>query len=151
MAMIIIHYKIKNFWIIQQPKKPTAGQQIPVQDGNTAKWPQKVNRVPQKLNGEDGGDDDDDGVHGAENRRLNSQQLRSQLDQLQQESDRTRSKANNARLWLVRLSEAAEKLRRQAALYARMGNETGARELLFQKKEDNSNYGEIKRSYPTAR
>ncbi|GAB2223251.1 hypothetical protein Droror1_Dr00017389 [Drosera rotundifolia] len=66
---------------------------------------------------------------------VNSQQLRSQLDQLQQESDRTRSKANNARLRLVRLSEAAEKLRRQAALYARTGNETGARELLFQKKK----------------
>lgn len=43
--------------------------------------------------------------------------------------------ANSARLRLLRLSEAAEKLRRQAALSIRKGKENDARELLFQKKK----------------
>lgn len=43
--------------------------------------------------------------------------------------------ANNARLRLLRLSEAAEKLRRQAAINVRTGKEDDARETLFQKKK----------------
>ncbi|GMH11970.1 hypothetical protein Nepgr_013811 [Nepenthes gracilis] len=66
---------------------------------------------------------------------INTEQLRSQLDQLRNEAAKTRTKANNARLRLVRLSEAAEQLWQQAATCARVGNETGARELLFQKKK----------------
>nr|CAN73098.1 hypothetical protein VITISV_020260 [Vitis vinifera] len=43
--------------------------------------------------------------------------------------------ANNARLRLMRLSEAAERLRRQAAISVQTGKENEARELLFQKKK----------------
>lgn len=43
--------------------------------------------------------------------------------------------ANNARLRLLRLSEAAENLKRQAAINVRTGQENDARELLFQKKK----------------
>ena len=43
--------------------------------------------------------------------------------------------ANNARLRLLRLSEAADKLRRRAATSLPMGKEDDARELLFQKKK----------------
>lgn len=43
--------------------------------------------------------------------------------------------ANNARLKLLRLSEAAENLKRQAAINVRTGKENDARELLFQKKK----------------
>ncbi|KAL2504364.1 hypothetical protein Adt_19985 [Abeliophyllum distichum] len=48
---------------------------------------------------------------------------------------KTRAKANNVRLRLMRLSEAAEKLRRQAAVNVQTGKENDARELLFQKKK----------------
>lgn len=43
--------------------------------------------------------------------------------------------ANGARLRLLRLSEAAEKLKRQAAVSLNTGKENDARELLFQKKK----------------
>ncbi|KAL2492460.1 hypothetical protein Adt_28088 [Abeliophyllum distichum] len=43
--------------------------------------------------------------------------------------------ANNVRLRLMQLSEAAEKLRRQAAVSVQTGKENDARELLFQKKK----------------
>ncbi|XP_062009039.1 uncharacterized protein LOC133725699 isoform X2 [Rosa rugosa] len=43
--------------------------------------------------------------------------------------------ANNARLRLLRLSEAAEKLRRQAAINVQSGREDDAREMLYQKKK----------------
>ncbi|RVW39627.1 hypothetical protein CK203_090631 [Vitis vinifera] len=46
-----------------------------------------------------------------------------------------RPRANNARLRLMRLSEAAERLRRQAAISVQTGKENEARELLFQKKK----------------
>lgn len=42
---------------------------------------------------------------------------------------------NNARLRLLRLSEAAEKLRQQASINVQTGKENDARELLFQKKK----------------
>ncbi|XP_056693645.1 uncharacterized protein [Spinacia oleracea] len=66
---------------------------------------------------------------------INTDHLRSQLDQLHSEAHITRTKANNARFRLLRLSEAAENLRRQAALSVRKGKENDARELLFQKKK----------------
>ncbi|PKI55697.1 hypothetical protein CRG98_023913 [Punica granatum] len=65
----------------------------------------------------------------------NTEQLRTELDHLHAEAQSTRSKANSARLRLLRLSEAAENLCRQAALSVRKGKENDARELLFQKKK----------------
>ncbi|TQD80966.1 hypothetical protein C1H46_033481 [Malus baccata] len=53
---------------------------------------------------------------------VNTEELRAQL-------------ANNARLRLLRLSEAAEKLKRQAAINVQTGKEDDARELLLQKKK----------------
>ncbi|EEF28310.1 uncharacterized protein LOC8278119 [Ricinus communis] len=71
----------------------------------------------------------------ASNTKINTEQLRTQLDQLHVESDTTRAKANSARLRFMRLSEAAEKLKRQAAISIHSGKENEARELLFQKKK----------------
>ncbi|KAJ6736043.1 FORKHEAD-ASSOCIATED DOMAIN PROTEIN [Salix viminalis] len=64
----------------------------------------------------------------------NTDQLRTQLDQLHSEAESTRAKANSARLRLLRLSEAVEKLKRQAAISVTSGKENDARELLIQKK-----------------
>lgn len=66
---------------------------------------------------------------------VTAEQLRQQLDSLHKEADSTRTKASNARLRLIRLSEAVEKLRRQAAVSVQTGKENEARELLFQKKK----------------
>lgn len=66
---------------------------------------------------------------------VTAEQLRQQLDGLHKEADSTRTKASNARLRLIRLSEAVEKLRRQAAVSVQTGKENEARELLFQKKQ----------------
>ncbi|KAK2997677.1 hypothetical protein RJ639_025502, partial [Escallonia herrerae] len=65
---------------------------------------------------------------------INTDHLRTQLEELKLESDNTRAKANNARLRLVRLSEAAERLERQAIISVQTGRKNDARELLFQKK-----------------
>ncbi|KAF4376498.1 uncharacterized protein LOC115700951 [Cannabis sativa] len=65
----------------------------------------------------------------------NTDQLRAQLDQLQTEADTARAKANSARGRLMRLSETAENLKRQAAISVRLGKEDEARDLLFQKKK----------------
>ncbi|XP_042493079.1 uncharacterized protein LOC122072746 isoform X2 [Macadamia integrifolia] len=64
-----------------------------------------------------------------------TEQLRTQLDQLHSEAEKTIFKANNARLRLMRLSEAAEKLKQRAAMDIRLGKENEARELLVQKKK----------------
>ncbi|CAA3014957.1 Hypothetical predicted protein [Olea europaea subsp. europaea] len=66
---------------------------------------------------------------------IKTEQLRQQLDILHKEAESTRAKANNVRLRLLRLSEAAEKLRRQASISVQTGKENDARELLFQKKK----------------
>lgn len=66
---------------------------------------------------------------------VNTELLRNQLDQLHSEAHNTRRKANNARFRLLRLSEAAEKLRWQAARNLQIGKENDARELLLQKKK----------------
>ncbi|XP_028751872.1 uncharacterized protein LOC114711616 [Neltuma alba] len=66
---------------------------------------------------------------------INTEHLRSQLDQLHAEAETTRAKANNARLRLLRLSEAAEKLQKQAAVSVQKGKENDAREILFQRKK----------------
>ncbi|XP_062009036.1 uncharacterized protein LOC133725699 isoform X1 [Rosa rugosa] len=66
---------------------------------------------------------------------INSENLRAQLGHLHSEAETTRDKANNARLRLLRLSEAAEKLRRQAAINVQSGREDDAREMLYQKKK----------------
>ncbi|KAK4723529.1 hypothetical protein R3W88_026308 [Solanum pinnatisectum] len=66
---------------------------------------------------------------------FNTEKLREQLDHLHKEAQSTRNKANNARSRLLRLSEAAERFQRQAAISVRTGKENDARELLFQKKK----------------
>lgn len=66
---------------------------------------------------------------------IKTEHLRQQLDLLHKEAESTRAKANNARLRLMRLSEAAEKLRRRASISVQTGKENDARELLFQKKK----------------
>ncbi|KFK42966.1 hypothetical protein AALP_AA1G062500 [Arabis alpina] len=66
---------------------------------------------------------------------VNSELLRSQLDRLHVEAESTRAKANSNRLRLLRLSEAAENLRKQAAVNVQTGKEDDARELLLQKKK----------------
>ncbi|KAB8861478.1 hypothetical protein FH972_026778 [Carpinus fangiana] len=66
---------------------------------------------------------------------INTEQLRAQLDQLHSEAESTRAKANSARLRLLRLSDAAEKLRRQATISVQNGKENDARQLLLQKKK----------------
>nr|GMD09788.1 Vimentin like [Ipomoea batatas]GME07590.1 Vimentin like [Ipomoea batatas] len=71
----------------------------------------------------------------ASSKTLNTDQLREQLDHLHKEADKTRAKANNARLRLLRLSEAADKLRRLAAISVHSGKEDDAREMLIQKKK----------------
>ncbi|KAM3287129.1 hypothetical protein P3S67_020559 [Capsicum chacoense] len=74
-------------------------------------------------------------VHFTTTNNLNMEKLREQLDHLHKEAQDTRNKANNARSRLLRLSEAAEKFRRQAAISVRTGKENDARDLLFQKKK----------------
>ncbi|KAH9621147.1 hypothetical protein KSS87_002045 [Heliosperma pusillum] len=64
---------------------------------------------------------------------LKTHLLRTQLDQLHSEADSTHRKANNARFRLIRLSEAADNLCRQAAKNLRKGQEDDAREILIQK------------------
>ncbi|XP_050226739.1 uncharacterized protein LOC126676558 [Mercurialis annua] len=71
----------------------------------------------------------------ASNSKTNTEQLRTQLDHLRMEADTTRAKANSSRSRLMRLSEAAEKLTRQAAISVNSGKENEARELLLQKKK----------------
>ncbi|TVU35438.1 hypothetical protein EJB05_17327 [Eragrostis curvula] len=61
--------------------------------------------------------------------------LREQLLQLHAEADLTQSKANSARVRLVRLTEAAENLKKRAANSVRMGKENEAVDLLVQKKK----------------
>lgn len=66
---------------------------------------------------------------------INTQDLRSQLDHLHEEAHTTRTKANSARLRLLRLSESAEKLQKQAAISIQKGDEDYARDMLFQRKQ----------------
>ncbi|WVZ69163.1 hypothetical protein U9M48_017998 [Paspalum notatum var. saurae] len=61
--------------------------------------------------------------------------LREELLQLHAEADLTQSKANSARVRLVRLTEAAENLKKRAATSVRMGKESEAVDLLMQKKK----------------
>lgn len=61
--------------------------------------------------------------------------LREELLQLHAEADLTQSKANSARVRLVRLTEAAENLKKRAATSVRMGKESEAVDLLVQKKK----------------
>nr|BAJ89644.1 predicted protein [Hordeum vulgare subsp. vulgare] len=61
--------------------------------------------------------------------------LREQLLQLHAEADLTQSKANTARVRLVRLTEAAENLKKRAVVSVRMGRENEAVDLLVQKKK----------------
>ncbi|KAH7675353.1 hypothetical protein IHE45_08G129600 [Dioscorea alata] len=66
---------------------------------------------------------------------IDAELLRSQLDRLHGEAEITRSKANNARLRLMRLSETVEKLKKRAAAKIQDGQESEARDLLIQKKK----------------
>uniref|UniRef100_A0A0D9V4I5 Uncharacterized protein n=1 Tax=Leersia perrieri TaxID=77586 RepID=A0A0D9V4I5_9ORYZ len=62
------------------------------------------------------------------------ERLREQLLQLHAEAELTQSKANSTRVRLVRLTEAAENLKKRAAISIRMGKENEAVDLLVQKK-----------------
>ncbi|XP_051152296.1 uncharacterized protein LOC127266175 [Andrographis paniculata] len=62
-------------------------------------------------------------------------QLRQQLSNLHKEAESTRVKAKSSRLRLMRLCEAVDRLRRQAAINVQSGKENDAREILFQKKK----------------
>ncbi|CAN1161435.1 hypothetical protein LINPERPRIM_LOCUS1737 [Linum perenne] len=64
-----------------------------------------------------------------------SDHLRSQLHQLRSEADSARADANSARMRFMRLSEAAQNLKRQAAVCVQSQREDEARQLLFQKKK----------------
>lgn len=75
------------------------------------------------------------GSRTTQNNNNTGDQLRDQLDHLHFEADTTRAKANKARQRLLRLSEAAEKLQRQAAICVQSGKENDARDLLYQKKK----------------
>ncbi|XP_058749057.1 uncharacterized protein LOC131622024 [Vicia villosa] len=66
---------------------------------------------------------------------INTEDLRSQLDQLHSEAHSTRTKANSARSRLLRLSESAEKLQKQAAISIQKGDEDYARDTLLQRKQ----------------
>ncbi|KAK1425445.1 hypothetical protein QVD17_20797 [Tagetes erecta] len=67
--------------------------------------------------------------------RVDANKLRDQLQQIHFEALNTRAKANKARQRLLRLSEAAEKLKRQAAISVQAGKDNDARDMLFQKKK----------------
>lgn len=67
--------------------------------------------------------------------KIQAKDLRAQLDQLHHEAQTTGAEASKARFRLMRLSEAAEKLRQQAAINVQRGRENDARELLMQKKK----------------
>ncbi|KAJ3670698.1 hypothetical protein LUZ60_008124 [Juncus effusus] len=69
------------------------------------------------------------------NNRQETQQLRFQLDRLQSEAELTRTKSNNARLRLMRLTDKIENLKRRAANNVMNGKEEEAIELLVQKKK----------------
>lgn len=73
-------------------------------------------------------------INSSSSQRIDTEKLRIELDQLHAEAELTRSKASNARLRLMRLSEAAENLQKRAANSILVGKETEARELLVQKK-----------------
>lgn len=66
---------------------------------------------------------------------INTEDLRSQLDQLHAEAHTTRTKENSARLRLLRLSESAEKLQKQAAISIQKGDEDYVRDTLLQRKQ----------------
>ncbi|XWS30107.1 hypothetical protein CRYUN_Cryun24cG0089700 [Craigia yunnanensis] len=70
----------------------------------------------------------------ASNPKINTEQLRYQLDQLHAEAETTRAKASNARLRFLRLSDAAEKLPRQAAVSVQRGKENEQGTCLFRRR-----------------
>lgn len=63
------------------------------------------------------------------------ERLREQLLQLHAEADLTQSKANSSRVRLVRLTQAAENLKKRAVVSVRIGRENEAVDLLMQKKK----------------
>ncbi|WOL04893.1 hypothetical protein Cni_G13615 [Canna indica] len=74
-------------------------------------------------------------LHQPPHNLVGSDQMRIQLDQLRAESEIARSKANSARLRLMRLTEVVENHQRRAARDIQVGKETEARELLIQKRK----------------
>lgn len=62
-------------------------------------------------------------------------QLKDELDALQREADEARSRANRARSRFMRLTEAVDKLKLQAAASVKAGKEYSARDMLMQKRE----------------
>lgn len=64
-----------------------------------------------------------------------AEDLREQLESLQQEAEQVRGKANSARLRFMRLTHVVEQLRQRAAMDVRMGKEDSARGLLLEKQK----------------
>lgn len=64
-----------------------------------------------------------------------AEQLKAELDALQREAEEARSRANRARSRFMRLTEAVDKLKLQAATSLKAGKEFSAREMLLQKRE----------------
>ncbi|KAG8055754.1 hypothetical protein GUJ93_ZPchr0001g29491 [Zizania palustris] len=74
-------------------------------------------------------------IRGGDPAPLTFERLREQLLQLNEEADLTQSKANSARVRLMRLTEAAENLKKRAVVSIQMGKENEAVYLLVQKKK----------------
>lgn len=64
-----------------------------------------------------------------------AEQLKAQLDALQREAEEARARANRARSRFMRLTEAVDKLKLQAAASVKAGKESSAREMLLEKKK----------------
>lgn len=64
-----------------------------------------------------------------------AENLRAELEALQQEAEQVRSKANSARLRFMRLTHVVEQLRQRAAMDVRTGREDSARGLLLEKQK----------------
>lgn len=64
-----------------------------------------------------------------------AEQLKAQLDALQREAEEARARANRARSRFMRLTEAVDKFKLQAAASVKAGKESSAREMLLQKKK----------------
>lgn len=64
-----------------------------------------------------------------------AEKLKAQLDALQSEAEEARARANRARSRFMRLTEAVDKLKLQAAASIKAGKESSARETLLQKRK----------------
>lgn len=71
----------------------------------------------------------------SQNELQTAENLREQLEALQQEAEQVRGRANSARLRFMRLTHVVEQLRQRAAMDVRNGKEDSARSLLIEKQK----------------